>query len=226
MPSDPTTLEDSSRGRATADLREAVARSAATLQAEHRGDRGPALQSRARGVLAELRRSAGFTPLQHPLTLQTVLDSLSPGLAERDLGRGDAPSRTERAAFEAMTLFALHMQSSTRPMHVAGRSFGAAVGLLRTRTDSGSLKPRFDALLAARDERSRLTHARSLITLLRGAEIGVDYGMFAQDLRTLGGPRRSGVLLRWGRDFATGPRREMAVRGEESAASPTLDATS
>jgi CRISPR system Cascade subunit CasB len=196
-----------------AELHIAVGITASTLQAQYLGHRGERQQTAARARLAELRRNAGFTPEQRPLALQEVLDALHPGLREEDLGKGDAPSRTERAAFDAMTLFALHMQSADRPVHVRGLSFGAAVGLLYIGTKSESLKPRFDALLAARHERSRLTHARSLITLLRGAGIGFDYGSFARDLRTLAGEHRAGVLLRWGRDFAMTPRR----KAEESA---------
>lgn len=198
-------------------LQHAVGASAATLQAQYLGERGVAQQTSARGRLAVLRRSAGFTALQHPLTMQEVLDSLSPGLDPEDLGTQDAPSPSESAAFDAMTLFALHMQSAATPAHVRGRSFGTAMGMLRLRSDSGSLKPRFDALLASRDERSRLTHARSLITLLRGAGIGLDYGLLARDLRTLSGRHRSGVLLRWARDFAASPRREQPDSREPAA---------
>ncbi|UYG17500.1 type I-E CRISPR-associated protein Cse2/CasB [Brachybacterium huguangmaarense] len=203
---------------ARADLYGAIAGSAATLQAQYLGSRGQRQQAHARGQLAVLRRSAGFTPEQHPLALQSVLDSLHPLLEDGELGTGDTASRSERAAFDAMCMFALHMQSATRPMHVSGRSFGSAMGMLRIRNDSGSLKPRFDALLAARNERARLTHARSLVTLLRGEQIGLDYGRFAQDLRTLASSARGGVLLRWGRDFAVMPRRE---RERDQTSEPT-----
>lgn len=202
-------------------LQRVIGTSAATLQAQFAGERGVSQQTAARGRLAILRRSAGFTALQHPLAMQEVLDSLEPGLAEEDLGTQDAPSPSESAAFDAMTLFALHMQSASAPAHVPRRSFGSAMGMLRRRTESGSLKPRFDALLAARDERSRLVHARSLITLLRGEGIGFDYGIFARDLRTLSSRHRSGVLLRWARDFATSPRREQPDQAAPTAASPT-----
>lgn len=211
MPSDtPALTAPSTRG----DLYTAVAGSAAILQAQYLGNRGDRQQAQARGRLAVLRRNAGFTPEQRPLALQEVLDSLQPLLREEDLGRGDTASRSERAAFDAICMFALHMQSAAAGMHVHGRSFGTAMGMLRMRTDSGSLKPRFDALLAARNERSRLTHARSLVTLLRGAQIGLDYGRFAQDLRSLASPHRGGVLLRWGRDFAITPRREKEQTAE------------
>ncbi|WP_010533333.1 type I-E CRISPR-associated protein Cse2/CasB [Brachybacterium squillarum] len=199
----------------------AVGSSASGLQSAYLGHRGERAQSQARGRLAILRRSAGATPERHPLTLQDVLDSLSPALDPQLLGRGDAASPSERAAYHAMTLFALHMQSATVPAHVTGRSFGQAVGILRARSGSGSLKPRFDAMLAARDERSRLQHARTLITLLRGESIGLDYGRFARDLRTLSGSRRSGVLLRWSRDVATASYPEpAAAAAPDSTARP------
>lgn len=201
-------------------LQHAVGTSASTLQAQYLGERGVARQTAARGRLAILRRSAGATALEHPLTMQEVLDSLDPGLSDDDLGTQDVPSPSEAAAFDAMTLFALHMQSATAPAHVRGRSFGNAMGMLRHRSESGSLKPRFDALLASRDERSRLTHARSLITLLRGAGIGLDYGLLARDLRTLSSRHRSGVLLRWARDFATTPRRGKSVGPDAAPSTP------
>lgn len=202
--------------RPHAPLDVAVGASASGLQSAYLGNHGERAQAHARGRLAILRRSAGATPEQHPLALQEVLDSLSPALDPQLLGRGDAASESERAAYHAMTLFALHMQSAAAPMHVQGRSFGHAVGALRARSMSGSLKPRFDAMLAARDERSRLQHARSLITLLRGESIGLDYGRFARDLRTLSGRGRSGVLLRWSRDVATSSR-----PGQDAATEPT-----
>lgn len=203
-------------------LQRVISTSVATLQAQFAGERGVSQQTVARGRLAILRRSAGFTALQHPLAMQEVLDSLEPGLAEEDLGTQDTPSPSESAAFDAMTLFALHMQSASAPGHVPRRSFGSAMGMLRRRTESGSLKPRFDAMLAARDERSRLVHARSLITLLRGEGIGFDYGIFARDLRTLSSRHRSGVLLRWARDFATSPRKEQPYQAAPATASTTV----
>lgn len=206
---DPTSVSSGS-------LAEAVGATASGLQDDVLGHRGERRQTAARARLSVLRRSAGYTPEEQPLAWQTVLDALTPALPERLLGHGDSASPSERAAFDAITLFSLHMQSAAAPMHVRGRSFGTAVGMLVQRTESGSLKPRFDALLAARDQRSRLIHARSLVTLLRGAAIGLDYGRFAADQRDLAGTRRPGVLLRWGRDFVTGPQRERSSADKTS----------
>lgn len=199
-------------------LQSAVAATASTLQAEVLGERGDAAQSRARAALARLRRSAGREPEADPLGFQEALDLLLGELAPSDLGTSGTATQAERAAFHALTLFALHMQSARRPMHIPGRSFGSAAGILISAAESSSTKPRVDALMAARTERSRLTHARSLITLLRDKEIGLDYGLFARDLRTLTGRYRSSVLLRWGRDLVTAP-----YRATDAAASSTSD---
>lgn len=207
-------------------LRSAVTGAVSTLQAQALGQRGEALQTRARARLSVLRRSAGLTPEKHPVAWQEVLDAMDPPLSADEIGTGDAPSRSETAAFTALTLFALHMQSQNRPMHVPGRSFGSAMRRLRAARASESIKPRFDALLAARDDRSRLVHARTLISLLRSEEIGFDYGIFAEDLSRLQSAARQGVLLRWGRDFAIAPRsdREPADAGPDAAPATASDA--
>lgn len=163
-------------------------------------------RSRARATLSRLRRSAGTEPEDHPLAFQEALDALLPGLVADDMGQTSFASPTERAAFHALCLFAVHAQSASTPVHVPDRSFGRAVGMLVAGSESSSLKPRFDALMAARSSASRLIHARSLITLLRGARIGFDYGQFARDLRTLSGPHQNSVLLRWGRDLVAATR--------------------
>lgn len=185
-------------------LATSVSSTVAALQRQFLGNQGDAQQSRARRILAELRRSAGASPEKQPLNFELVLSTLHPGLSEKETGRGDAPSPSEAAAFHALTLFALQMQGSSVPAHVQGISFAKACGRLVRDSDSGSLKGRFDAFILARGT-SRLTHARSLVSLLQKSELGFDYGAFARDLKNLEDPkRRNGILLRWGRDFALG----------------------
>lgn len=201
-------MAETSQESATADLAIAVGRTAHRLQEEILGARGDRAQAIAQGTLASLRRSAAFTPEQDPLAFQRVLSTLRPGLHEADLGSSETASATERAAFHALTHFALHMQSQSSGMHVSGRSFATAAGLLIRGVESSSIRPRFNALLAARSESARLTHLRSLVTLLRSSHLGFDYGWLAQDLRALTGARRNNVLLRWGRDVVVGPARD------------------
>ena len=116
----------------------------------------------------------------------------------------DEPSRAEWAAYTALTCYAVHQQSQSRPMHVPGTSFGEAVGRLVPRT-SESVKARFDALLTAAGFPAVRYHLRSLVTLLRSEGIPFDYGRFAEDLARLQDPRaRDRVLLAWGRDYVKG----------------------
>ena len=171
----------------------------------------------ARRILAELRQSAARTFDADPLALQKVLMLLEPPLSDDELGRGDAPSPSELAAYNALTLFAQHMQSARKPVHTTECSFARACGRLQTLSESNSIKPRFDAMQSARDETSRVLHLRSLVTLLRSQELAFDYGNFARDLRSLQYPtRRDGVLLRWGRDYAVGTLRPKAQRAAEA----------
>lgn len=188
-------------------LRYAVGSTASALQGSYLGERGEKARSDARRTLADLRRHAGTPAEKSPLAFQVALDSMSPPLESSDLGRGDAPSASERSAFDALSLFALHMQSAKGPsVHVQGRSFGAAVGMLASGRESSSIRPRFEALMAARSDRMRLIQLRNLVTLLRADQIGLDYGALAEDLRTLASSKRNGVLLRWGRDFSRSAR--------------------
>lgn len=178
----------------------------------------------ARRVLAELRQSAARSFDADPLALQRVLMLLEPPLTDDELGRSDTPSPSELAAYNALTLFAQHMQSATKPVHTTECSFARACGRLQTLSESNSIKPRFDAMQSARDEASRVLHLRSLVTLLRSKELAFDYGSFARDLRSLQYPaRRDGVLLRWGRDYAVGtlrPKAQRAAKAEPDITSP------
>ncbi|WP_139738971.1 type I-E CRISPR-associated protein Cse2/CasB [Actinomyces wuliandei] len=184
-------------------LEAAVAAAASNLQDAYLGRRTQQKQAEARRTLATLRRRAGLAADSDPLVWQAALEELLPNLDEDLLG-GDEVSPHESAAFAALCLFALHMQSQTAPMHVPGQSLARAAGQLDTRRDSSSIKPRFDAVLLCRNPVTRLHHLRSLVTLLRTEHIGADYGSLAVDLRLLELPDHNRVLLRWGRDFASG----------------------
>lgn len=186
-------------------LRFAVANTASRLQRNYL-DRPESIEgAEARRTLAELRKSAAREFGTDPLALQHVLSTLTPPLSEGEVGSGDAPSPSESAAYYALTLFALHMQSATTPAHSEERSFAMACGRLQAISDSGSFKARFDAMQTAREDTSRLIHLRTLVSLLKSEKLAFDYGALAADLRSLQNPaRRDGVLLRWGRDFAVG----------------------
>jgi len=153
-----------------------------------------------------LRGGTGEPPLAHPELWGFVLEKEdgTEGIPEEYRGKGDQPSNAENAAYTALTLFALHQQAQNQPMHVAGVSFGQAVGRLVSQTTS-SMKKRFDSLLTAQTENARQHYLRSLITLLRSEGIAFDYGRFATDYMYLLNPTtRQKVLYRWNRDFSYG----------------------
>lgn len=206
------TSNTASQGSGGPRLRAAVARTAETLQRDLLHSPNHAKQAHTRGVLATLRKYSAVQLEEHPLALEEILLLLEPPLSELELGRGDTASASELAAFHALTMLGVHMQSATTDAHIAGQSFAKACGRFYAQSQSQSTKPRFDALMVAPDEASRMIHIRSFVTLLRGAKLGFDYGQFANDLRVLSSAtatqkeqaRRQGVLLRWGRDFAAG----------------------
>lgn len=157
-------------------------------------------------TLAKLRRAVGKEAGVDPdLWDVTVTD-----LPRRYVGRTDAASEGERAAHAAMTLYAVHQQSKTTPMHREGPSLGRAIAKLAkslsvgTSTEvSAAVKRRFDALLTAVTFDELLVHARGLIQQLRAADISLDYGRFAEDLRRLQLVGNADAVRRqWGRDYS------------------------
>ena len=195
-------------------LKFAVGRTAEILQRDYLTG-GNTAAANARGTLAELRKAGALKLVEHPLALESVLMALVVPLSEREQGKSDHASPSERATFYALTLFGQHMQSAQQPMHNPEQSFAAACGRLHATVESKSIKPRFDAMQSAFNEDTRMIHLRNLIALLRDKKIGFDYGQLAQDLRSLQNPRRrNGVLLRWGRGFANGTFRSRATTEE------------
>lgn len=156
----------------------------------------PAASSRA--ALARLRRAIGHEPGTDIEILDLTIDPDGPRPAQ------EAPTAGERAIHVALTLYAVHQQSQDRPMHVRGRSFGTALGRLRyvDGEENPGVIRRFQALGTATDLAEATVHARALVTLLRGAGQGFDYGLLARDLVALQDPRRAQTIrLAWGRDF-------------------------
>ncbi len=178
----------------------------------HRLYRGFAGESspHARAALSRLRRAAGKRPEDDLMAWSELFEQVLPEFPERLLGRGNSPSRSESGAFAAITLYALHQQSQNSNMHKDHRAFAEVMGEFDQRSESKSIKPRFDALLTASTFEAMLYHLRTLIPLLAsqqklGFDTAFDYGQLANDLARLQSPQyRSGILLRWGREFARG----------------------
>ena len=128
---------------------------------------------------------------------------------------GDEPTRGERAVHGALTLWALHQGSNTRPMHDTSdrpRSFASAIRVVAQgqKGQSGDkcaeetpIYRRFSAAVQAPTFEGLLVHLRSLISQLEAAEIPCDYAQLAADLFTWQDPRhRTSVMRNWGRQFA------------------------
>ena len=160
-----------------------------------------ALRAQLRGALS---REAGSVPELWDLTLDD-----RPGYL------GDEPTRGERAVHGALTLWALHQGSNTRPMHDTSdrpRSFASAIRVVAEgqKGQSGDkcaeetpIYRRFSAAVQAPTFEGLLVHLRSLISQLEAAEIPCDYAQLAADLFTWQDPRhRTSVMRNWGRQFA------------------------
>lgn len=175
--------------------REFVARSVARIQEGYL--RRPQ-SSWSRASLAQLRRGVGRAVGSVPEILElTVNPDAPPAWSE-------APTRDEIAIHTAMTLYAVHQQSQSMPMHVPRVSFGSALGTIRyvDGQEIAGVVRRFQAVGTATSLEELVHHARTLITLLRSANRGFDYGRFADDLVAFQDPRRADLVrLRWGRDF-------------------------
>lgn len=193
-------------------LRNAVGATCHRLQSGYFSNPDSASHREARASLAKMRRNGSGDIDADPLGLAVALFEMSDDFEAKLAGKGDKPSPSERAAYTALSLFAIHMQSAKSPAHVPGVSFASACGRLFSLKLSESIKPRIDAMLLAGNEKSRVIHIRSLISLLRNNDLGFDYGLLARDLRGLASAKtKAGVQLRWGRDFALGiyaPKKE------------------
>lgn len=157
-------------------------------------------------ALARLRRGLGKPA-------GSVLDIVEFTHADEFAGKDDEPTFAETAAHLSMTLYALHQQSQSRPMHQGshplGRSIRALIPVERgEKYTEDSVAKRF-AMLGTADSLGELTHhLRGMVQLLRGGGVPLDYGQLAAELlywQRPGGAAK--VRLRWGRDFHRTPRK-------------------
>ncbi|BCB82959.1 type I-E CRISPR-associated protein Cse2/CasB [Phytohabitans suffuscus] len=185
------------RSRRRKELGDHVARTVGVLQARALST---VPQPEAVSALARLRRGIGRTP-GFDYTLERYLrvpeDLL--GYQPADYEATDA----EQAVHDAVTLYALHQQSRRERMHADGRGLGQALAeLVRRSGGPDGVRRRFAALGTASTYIESIYHLRSLITMLREHQIPLDYGLLADDLKTLRGPTgRPQVQAIWGREF-------------------------
>lgn len=157
-----------------------------------------ALRAQLRGALS---REAGSVPELWDLTLDDRAGYL-----------GDEPTRGEKAVHGALTLWALHQGSNTKPMHDTSerpRSFASAIRVMAEgqsgdkRAEETPIYRRFSSAVQAPTFEGLLVHLRSLISQLEATEIPCDYAQLGADLFTWQDPRRrTSVMRNWGRQFA------------------------
>lgn len=178
-----------------------------------------ALKNRSAAVaaLARLRRAVG----KPPGSLGDILEyTLAPEFV--DPHAGDTATPQEIAAHVSMTLYAVHQQSQPVWMHRRGYGLGRSIRQLRRDTGLGepgsppdAVLRRFHALGTADSLEELVHHARGMVQLLRGQQIPLDYGVFADQLvrwQEGGGPAK--VRLVWGRDFYRPPTTTTRADGQ------------
>lgn len=176
-------------------------------------------ESEALAALARLRRGVGKEVGAMPDLWQYTLADLPVPEPDRRRPDYDKPTVFERAAYTAMTLFAVHQQSRSQGMHQQGQSLGTAVRNLRIRSASAeAVRRRFEALGTAETYTEVVNHARGLITQLRSEGIPLDYGALTEDFVWLQSRAADRVRLRWGRDFYRTTRNEDQQANDDVAA--------
>jgi CRISPR system Cascade subunit CasB len=194
----PAGLAPRPRSRRHKDLGEHVARTVGSLQARALST---VPQPDAISALARLRRGIGRMP-GFDFTLERYLQVPGPLLGYQSDNDAEATD-AEHAVHDSVTLYALHQQSRRERMHVDGRGLGQALAeLVRASSGPDGVRRRFAALGTASTYSESIYHLRSLITMLREHQIPLDYGLLADDLKTLRGPTgRPKVQAIWGREF-------------------------
>ncbi|WP_331743880.1 type I-E CRISPR-associated protein Cse2/CasB (plasmid) [Streptomyces sp. NBC_00873] len=117
-------------------------------------------------------------------------------------------TRDLTAEHSALALFGLHQQGRKQSMHTPGVSPGTACRALLARNktmDRAALEKRLGVLLTSLDPGELAHHLRSLVPLLRQADIGLDYDLLRTALRNWDDPKRpheqSRLRSTWDRDF-------------------------
>ncbi|KOU65117.1 hypothetical protein ADK90_03150 [Streptomyces sp. XY413] len=209
-------------------LRQAVDQHIRTVQSGYLADRSDAVQA-----LARLRRGVGRQPTETPELwgLVGVEGFHAAYLAQRRRPAGEAEAlRAERAAHIAVTLWAVHQQSNrSKRMHVADGPFvGTAVRRLMPGGDADDpLRKRLVRAGTSSTVDVLAQRLRELVTLLRTAEVPLDYGLLAEQLdqwQRPGGPAQ--VRQAWGRSFhAYRPPTAKAAKDQDASAALPETAT-
>lgn len=154
--------------------------------------------------LAQLRRGVGKQPGELPELWGEFLQDLP----EELMSNNDETSREEWAVYTALTLFALHQQGHSEPMNAEGdeNHLGRAVRkLVHSEGDqSNEERVKFKlGLAASSDDMTELSYRlRTLVNLLSGENIKLDYAELAKDIFLFQSENYADkIRMKWGRDF-------------------------
>lgn len=154
--------------------------------------------------LAQLRRGVGKQPGEFPELWGEFLQDLP----EELMSNNDETSREEWAVYTALTLFALHQQGHSEPMNAEGdeNHLGRAVRkLVHSEGDqSNEERVKFKlGLAASSDDMTELSYRlRTLVNLLSGENIKLDYAELAKDIFLFQSENYADkIRMKWGRDY-------------------------
>jgi len=156
-------------------------------------DTGP-----GKGMLANLRRGFGKEPGELPELWGMIFDKMPDEL----MGRNEA-SNAEWAVYTALTLYALHSQSSEADMNAKDISVGAAAAsLVGSEDDVPRILGRLNTVVTSNSPDDLAYHLRGLVQLFKAEGIGLGYARLAKEFYLFADPERANsIKLRWGRDF-------------------------
>lgn len=166
--------------------------------------------SAARAVLARLRRAESGEPgTAWDVAEYLVPENLPNEVSTEPYGTSWA-DRSEIAAHIAMTSFANMQQSKSIRMHVEKKNLGQAARELAQHhdehMDNNKVWERVAKIAQAESVAGLQRHLRNLTSLLSRRDIGLDFGVLAEDLYFWQNrATRSAVQRRWSRSFFSTP---------------------
>lgn len=165
------------------------------------GDAGTLDLGSSKAQLAQLRRGVGKRPGELPELWGIFLRNMP----EELMGKEGRPSYAEWAIYTALTLFALHQQGHSEPMHAEGEEnrLGRAVKKLAHGEEEEENVRRKFSIAARSDDMEELSyHLKTLVRMLGSNDIKLDYEDLAKDLYRFQFENDADqVRLKWGQDF-------------------------
>lgn len=163
-------------------------------------------RNEGKAVLAELRKGIGKEPGELPGLFGEVLKDMPESFMSRD----GTPTKEEWACYTALTLFALHQRGRDGGNGFAHTDDKASLGqamrkhsaLAADLNSEERMLKRLEAAVSSTDIRGLSYHLRSIINLISGNNISLNYAKLAEDIYEWQFPdEKNKVGLRWGQDF-------------------------